>query len=213
MDLNGALAKIEIAGRSLSGQICQKSGQLIEYPTLGLGTGRQIMNRFITRRNFIKGGAVLGASTIMGAGSTGLMEKLALAAGMPDIASVKGADYFQNAIKAVELLGGMGKFVPKQSKVGLLINSPWDHPGSFVKPEITLAVIHMCFAAGAKEIGVFKSLSGSYWRRSPLAQKYRDEIDSLQSVGGWFLGGYADVAIPQGRSLKKAEVAEGLLEC
>ena len=37
----------------------------------------------------------------------------------------------------------MEKFVPKQSRVGLLVNSPWKFPGSYVNPEITLAVGRM----------------------------------------------------------------------
>jgi hypothetical protein len=65
------------------------------------------------------------------------MQKHAFAEGNVDIAAVKGDDYFKNTIKAVEILGGMSKFVSKQSKVGLLINSPWEHPGSYVRPEIT----------------------------------------------------------------------------
>jgi uncharacterized protein (DUF362 family) len=137
------------------------------------------------------------------------MQKLAFAEGNVDIASVKGADYFLNTIKAVEILGGMGKFVSKQAKVGLLINSPWEHPGSYVRPEITLAVVQMCRDAGAKEIGVFKSLGNSYWRRSALSEKFRDEVKNIRSLEG----GYTEVSIPRGRSLKKAEVARGLLDC
>ena len=87
---------------------------------------------------------------------------------------------FSNTIKAVELLGGMGKFVAKQSKVGLLINSPWDNPGSYVRPDITLAVIRMCREAGAKEIGVFKDIGSGYWKRSSLAEKFRDEIQGIR---------------------------------
>jgi uncharacterized protein (DUF362 family) len=137
------------------------------------------------------------------------MHKFAFAEGKADIAAVKGEDYFKNTIKAVEILGGMGKFVSKQSKVGLLINSPWEHPGSYVRPEITLAVIQMCRDAGAKEIGVFKSLGSSYWRRSVLSEKFRDEVKGIRSLEG----GYTEVSIPNGRSLKKAEIAKGLLDC
>ena len=139
----------------------------------------------------------------------GGMQKHAIADAPVDIAAVKSADYFNGAIKAVEALGGMSRFVSKQSRVGLLINSPWNHPGSFVKPEIALAVIRMCLEAGAKEVGVFKSLSNSYWRRSPLSQKLRDEVQSVQSWGG----DYREVALPRGRSLKKAEIARRLLDC
>jgi uncharacterized protein (DUF362 family) len=167
------------------------------------------MSESITRRSFIKGSTVLGAASILGGNAIGWMQKLAFAEGNVDIASVKGADYFLNTIKAVEILGGMGKFVSKQAKVGLLINSPWEHPGSYVRPEITLAVVQMCRDAGAKEIGVFKSLGNSYWRRSALSEKFRDEVKNIRSLEG----GYTEVSIPRGRSLKKAEVARGLLDC
>jgi uncharacterized protein (DUF362 family) len=167
------------------------------------------MSKSITRRSFIKGSTVLGASSILGGSVVGWAQKLAFAEGKVEIASVKGADYFKSTIKAVEILGGMGKFVPKQSKVGLLINSPWEHPGSYVKPEITLAVIQMCRDAGAKEIGVFKSLGDAYWRRSALSAKFPDEVKSIRSLERE----YTEVSIPRGRALKKAEIAKGLLDC
>lgn len=167
-------------------------------------------NRFsFNRREFLKRSAVLGASSILGASTVGWMHKLAFAEAKVDIAAAKGSDYFKNAIKAVEILGGMSKFVSKQSKVGLFINSPWKNPGSYVKPEITLAVIQMCLDAGAKEIGVFKDLSNSYWRRSALSERFRDEIKGIRYLGGE----YTEVAVPQGRSLKKAQIAKGLLDC
>jgi uncharacterized protein (DUF362 family) len=167
------------------------------------------MTESITRRSFIKGTTALGVSTMLGGVAVGWMEKPAFAEGKCDIAAVKGADYFKNTIKAVEILGGMGKFVSKQSKVGLLINSPWDHPGTYVNPEVTLAVIQMCREAGAKEIGVFKSLGSGYWRRSALSEKFRDEVKGLQSLEGK----YTEVPVPRGRVLKKTEIAKGLLDC
>ncbi len=167
------------------------------------------MPESITRRSFLKGSTVLGVSSILGGSALGWMQKLAFAEGKVDIAAVKGDDYFNNTIKAVEILGGMGKFVSKQSKVGLLINSPWEHPGSYVRPEITLAVIQMCRDAGAKEIGVFKNLGNAYWRRSVLSEKFSDEVKRIRSLEG----GYTEVSIPQGRTLKKAEIAKGLLDC
>lgn len=163
----------------------------------------------ITRRSFIKGSTALGVTSILGGSIDGWLHPPAFAATDIDIAAVRGADYFQNTIKAVELLGGMGKFVPRHAKVGLLINSPGDNPGSYVKPDITLAVIRMCREAGAKEIAVFKSLSNSYWRRSALSENFRDEIQSITSLEG----NYTEVSIPGGRSLKKADVAKGLMDC
>lgn len=166
------------------------------------------MTDSITRRSFIKGSTALGVTSILGGSIDGWIHKTAFAATDIDIAAVQGADYFQNTIKAVELLGGMGKFVSKQAKVGLLINSPWDNPGSYVRPDIVLAVLRMCREAGAKEIGVFKDLGSGYWKRSAVADKFRDEIQGIASIGG----DYTEVAIARGRSLKKADVAKPLLD-
>ncbi len=163
------------------------------------------MSESISRRSFIKSGALLGASTILGSGTMGL----AFADVNVDIAAVKGTDYFGNTIKAVEILGGMPKFVSKQSSVGLLINSPWKYPGSYVNPEIALAVIRMCLDAGAREIWVFKSLDDSYWSRSARTEKSHDEAKVIRFRGDELV----NVSIPQGRSLKKAEIAKGLLNC
>lgn len=163
----------------------------------------------ISRRSFIKGSTALGVSALLAGSAIGWMPKPSFAQTGVDIAAVKGLDYFENTVKAVETLGGMGAFVSNQSRVGLLINSPWRHPGSFVAPEITLAVVRMCLDAGAKEIGVFKGLGSAYWVRSPLSEKFRDEIGNIQEIGG----NYAEVRIPDGRSLKKAKIARGLLDC
>jgi hypothetical protein len=93
------------------------------------GNGRPFASEPISRRSFIKRSAVLGASSILAGSAVGWMPKLAFAEAKADITAVKGANYFQNTIKAVELLGGMGKFVSKQSKVGLLINFRYAEDG------------------------------------------------------------------------------------
>jgi uncharacterized protein (DUF362 family) len=146
---------------------------------------------------------------MLAGGGARLLPAAAHAAEVIDIAAVQGDDCVQSTIRAVELLGGMGKFVSRQATVGLLINSPWDHPGSYVRPEITLAVIRMCREAGAKEIGVFKTLGDGYWRRSALAERYRDDIQGLTFLGG----NHREVPLPAGRLLKKADIARGLMDC
>lgn len=163
----------------------------------------------ISRRTFIKGGTVLGVSSLLAGGSFGLLPELAFAEAAADIAAVRSPDYYRNTIRCVESLGGMKRFVPKQSSVGLLINSPWRHPGSYVTPEITLAVIRMCLDAGAKEIGVLQSIGTTYWGRSPLSGRFQDETENIRYIGG----NYVEISIPQGLSLKKAEIARGFMDC
>jgi uncharacterized protein (DUF362 family) len=167
------------------------------------------MSDSINRRKFIKQGIVLGASIIFANNTFGLLDNLAHAATPSELAAVTGSDYYKNTIEAVNLLGGIQKYVPKNSTVGLLINSSIRHPGSFVKPEITLAVIHMCLEAGAKEIGMIKRLEPSYWKTGGKTHQAGDEVQELRNMSG----NYREVAIPGGKSLKSAEVAIDLLDC
>lgn len=182
------------------------TSKILQHPSCKSG---RFTTTPISRRSFIKGSTALGISSLLAGSAIGWMPKPSFAQTGIDIAAVKGSDYFENTIKAVETLGGISEFVSNQSRVGLLINSPWRHPGSYVAPEITLAVVRMCLDAGAKEIGVFKGIGRVYWRRNPLSEKYRDEIGNIKDIGG----NYAEVPIPHGRSLKKAEIARGLLDC
>ncbi len=167
------------------------------------------MSDSISRRNFIKGSTVLGASSLLIGSPLKWMQGAAYAESDLDIAVANGGNVFNNTMAAVRQLGGMDKFVNGQTRVGLLINSSWRHPGSYVNPDIALAVVRMCHDAGAKEVGVFKDSGGSYWRRSALHGTFADEIGELKSYGGNSI----KVQIPKGVSLKDASVARQLLEC
>jgi uncharacterized protein (DUF362 family) len=127
----------------------------------------------------------------------------------PDLVSVKGQDLFSNTTKAVEELGGMKTFVSRGDRVGLLVNSPFRNLGTSVHPDITLAVIQMCYDAGAKEIHYLKDPHKSYWEKTSLAVKYALEIKSLRYESG----DHVKVDIPRGVSLKDAKVNKEFLKC
>jgi len=73
---------------------------------------------------------------------------------LPVVSSVEGPDYFNSTLKAVDLLGGMGRFVKPGSTVGLLANVPgWlKVPGTYARTEVVLATAKMAADAGAKKI-------------------------------------------------------------
>jgi uncharacterized protein (DUF362 family) len=125
-----------------------------------------------------------------------------------DISAVSGTEYFNNTMKAVELLGGIVKFVPKGSMVGMLVNSPWDRPGTYTNPDIVLAVMRMCLDAGAKEIYSIEDASKSYWKRSALYKKFESEVNEIKSNSD-----KKTVAIVKGKALKQADISKILLEC
>lgn len=164
------------------------------------------------RRSFLKTGALIGAGSLFtknafanllsGPGAIFAAEKI-------DISVVQGSDYYKSTIKAVEMLGGMKKFVPKGSTIGLLVNSRYNKPGTYVKPEITLAVINMCFDAGAKEIISLENVTGEYWDLSSLSKQHSDRIKKIKQAGNNF----TNVKIEKGVALKEAEVEKAFLDC
>ncbi|MFO7889722.1 MAG: DUF362 domain-containing protein [bacterium] len=165
------------------------------------------------RRDFLRKSIAAGAASVAGAA---FLPKIAISKSgsvipgiTPDLAVVTGTDYFNNTVKAVNALGGMKNFVSRNAKVGLLINSPWKNPGTYTNPDIALAVVEMCFKAGTKEIYSIEDAAGSYWKRSSLVEKFKDEVASIKPSGGK----NAKIEIPEGKKLKKADVSRALLEC
>lgn len=171
------------------------------------------MSQKINRRSFIKKTAAVGASSLIGSNMIshlmGSASIFAFENEKINIAAVKGEDYFNNTIKAVDLLGGMKNFVSKGSTIGILANSPWKNPGSYTIPEVVLAVIQMCYDAGANEIISIENVSSSYWDRSELSKKFSDEIKSLKPAGK----NHVKFEIQKGKSLKEAHVQKALLDC
>ncbi len=168
------------------------------------------MNEIMPRREFIRRAAGLGAA-LTGAV---LLPRLAAAAGpgeAADLAVVEGADYFAAALKAVDLLGGMRRFVPSGARVGILLNAPrwWTKPGSFTSPEVGLAVVKLCADAGAREVVTIMDPPGGYWGRPSRAAGLAKELALVKPNGGQWV----EVAIDRGRSLKRAEVNKALLDC
>ena len=141
----------------------------------------------ISRRSFLKKSLLIGAATMCSGRIINCLPgydlDFASATGPVDLSIVKGRDYFQNTIDAVEGLGGMKRFVARNTNVGLLVNSPFKNYGARVRPEVVLAVVKMCREAGAREISLLKDWAKGYWQTSKLAAEYADEIKSLKT--GW----------------------------
>jgi uncharacterized protein (DUF362 family) len=124
----------------------------------------------IKRRDFIKKGAQAGlALAAVGQLKAGTGIASAVAGGKAaDVGVGIGEDYGKAATKAVDLLGGIGKFVPKGARVALLPNVQSRHPGSYTKPEILRAVIGLCKKAGAKEINCLSWQTVKQWEDTGL---------------------------------------------
>jgi uncharacterized protein (DUF362 family) len=176
------------------------------------------------RRDFLHRSATLGAAAFAGASlipsllaepasnppaqPSATLEPPGTSA--PDIAVVESLDTFAATLRAIELAGGISRFVKPGAKVGLLINAPnwWRKPGSFTSPDVTLAVLQLCLDAGAAEITYIIDPADDYWTRTALAAKY----PKLTAAGRKNPGEWSEVEIPRGVSLKKAKVNRAYLD-
>jgi uncharacterized protein (DUF362 family) len=161
------------------------------------------MSEKITRRSFIKKSATIGVSSVL---SSAIIPNLSLSDGAIDIAVVKGQNNFESTKKALELLGGMGKFVPKNSTVALLPNPQSNNPGTFTKPEIVRAAIQMCKAAGAKEISCIGWLSARHWINTGMKKVIDAEEVNLEITDLRDESLFKPVPVPQGVALKEARI-------
>lgn len=128
-----------------------------------------------------------------------------------EISVVAGSDYLENTIKAVNLLGGMEKFVPKNSRVAILPNTQSRHPGTYTKPEIIRAVIRMCKEAGAKEVNCLSWLSTKAWEATGLGKAVKEEGTNLKIVAREE-SLFKTISIPKGKALKEAKIMRELFE-
>ena len=142
------------------------------------------MARQISRRSFLRYSAVTGSSLFALDTLGALLTRppgSSIRMNPAELAVVSGSNYYNATVRAVELLGGMKRFVPPGARVGLLVNSRFTKPGTYVKPQITLAVIAMCHQAGALQIVSLEDTPARYWRRVTLSPEHREYVDHIQS--------------------------------
>jgi len=167
-----------------------------------------LMSRTIGRRDFIKtsagAGLTLAVGKALGAASGGAAKAKAsvVAVGISD-------DFGQAAVKAVELLGGMKKFVKKGAKVALLPNVQSRHPGSFTKPEILRAVIRLCKKAGAAEVNCLSWQTVKQWDDTGLKAVIESEEAGLM-IFERDEALFKPVPVPGGVALKEARILAAL---
>jgi uncharacterized protein (DUF362 family) len=160
----------------------------------------------IGRREFFKTGAQAGLTLALG-------RKLLAVSGaaLVDVAVGIGPDYEKATMKAVELLGGIRKFVPKDGKVALLPNVQSRHPGSFTKPEILRAVIRLCKKAGAKEIDCLSWQTMKQWEDTGLKAVIDEEGAGLK-IFEKDESLFKPVPVPDGKALTEARVLADLYD-
>ncbi|OGS18092.1 MAG: hypothetical protein A3J83_05565 [Elusimicrobia bacterium RIFOXYA2_FULL_40_6] len=134
----------------------------------------------------------------------------------PDIAVVVSNDPEKNTRKAVELLGGMKKFVKQGDVVVVKPNIGWDRKPEFganTNPVVVATLVKLAYEAGAKKVKVFDRSCDNARRcyaSSGIEKAARDagaEVKFIEDSTN-----YVDTVI-NGVSLKNWPVSKDILEC
>ncbi len=174
------------------------------------------MDRKLNRRDFLKRTAGTGAAALIGGGlawprNGAGYSRLGLSE-FPDIAVVQGQDYLANTRRAVDLVGGIARFVPKGGRVAILPNSQSAHPGTFTGPDIVRAVVRMCKDAGAREVNCLSWLPEKNWTATGLAGVLMEEGAVLKIVDPKDEALFKPIALPKGKVLREAMIMKELFE-
>jgi len=167
------------------------------------------MSKKINRRDFIKTSTAIGVGAAL---SGEFSPDVVFGDEAADIGVAKGEDYFENTKKAVELVGGIKKYVPENSKVAILPNVQSNNPGTFTKPEIVRAAIQMCKEAGAKKISCLSWLKESYWEKSGLKKVIDSEEIDLIITDMKDESLFEPVPVPKGVGLKEARIMKSFFD-
>ncbi|MCX6257205.1 MAG: DUF362 domain-containing protein [Bacteroidia bacterium] len=173
------------------------------------------------RRDFFKksiGAGVAGGLTFMiGSSSSKLLGNSFLMNDPAyDLVAVKGGEPDLMFDKAIESLGGMGKFVKKGQTVVVKPNMGWDvapEMAANTNPKLIGRIVKLCYNAGAKKVMVFDNTCDQWqkcYKNSGIEKAAKDA--GAEVVPGNAESYYHEVEIKNGKNLKKAKVHELILE-
>ncbi|MEG1543967.1 MAG: DUF362 domain-containing protein [Tannerellaceae bacterium] len=134
----------------------------------------------------------------------------------PDLVAVMGGEPEVMLGKALEVLGGIEKYVKKGQKVVIKPNIGWDRTPELAgntNPKLIKALVERCLKAGAEKVTVFDHTCDNWQKCYETSQ-----IEAaVKEAGGIMMPGndekyFQEVSLPQGVNLKKAKIHEALIE-
>ncbi len=160
----------------------------------------------ITRRDFIKGTTLTTLGLALGASSFDLVSAFAQESSeLPELAVVNNGSPAELTKKAVELIGGMKRFVNKGDVVVVKPNIGWDRNpehAATTNPEVVAEVIRLCFEAGAKKVKVFDRPCNTASRCYDRSGIKKAASDSGAEVSYVVDSGFVKTGLPEGIELK-----------
>jgi uncharacterized protein (DUF362 family) len=170
------------------------------------------------RRDFLRTSVVAGAALSLNFDGlqAALTSKATVVEAAPDLIAVMGGEPEAMLDKALEALGGIGKYIKKGQKVVIKPNIGWDRTPELAgntNPLLIKALVKRCLSAGASKVTVFDHTCDDWLK----CYKSSGIEAAVKEAGGVVLPGndekyYKSVTIPGGVKIKEAKIHEALLE-
>lgn len=170
------------------------------------------------RRDFLKTSVVAGVALSLNFEGlqAALSSNTVAVEQAPDLVAVMGGEPAVMLDKALEALGGIGKYIKKGQKVVIKPNIGWDRTPELAgntNPELIKALVKKCFEAGAEKVTVFDHTCDN-WQK---CYETSGIASAVKEAGGIIMPGndekyFKEVDIPDGVTLKKAKIHESLIE-
>ncbi len=134
-----------------------------------------------------------------------------------DLVAVMGGEPEEMFRKAMDELGGIGRFVKAGQKVVVKPNIGWDKSPELAgntNPKLVTEIIRQCFDAGAKEVVVFDHTCDDWikcYKNSGIEEAAK--AAGAKVVPAHEESYYREVELPQARNLKKAKIHQAILDC
>jgi uncharacterized protein (DUF362 family) len=171
------------------------------------------------RRKFLKTLAITGAAAmidfsplkkLLAQGTTGVTKS-------DDLVAVMGGEPDAMPRRALQELGGIGKFVKAGQRVVLKPNIGWDRApemGANTNPLLVATMVKLCLEAGAREVQVFDHTCDD-WIKTYANSGIKEAVEK---AGGKMLPAntenyYVDYPLPNGVRLKNIKLHRAIAEC
>jgi uncharacterized protein (DUF362 family) len=170
------------------------------------------------RRDFLRASVAgsLAVSLDFGGLKSALASNAVTVEAAPDLVAVMGGEPEVMLDRALEAIGGIGKFIKKGQKVVIKPNIGWDRTPELAgntNPLLIKALVKRCLGAGASKVTVFDHTCDDWLK----CYKSSGIEAAAKEAGAIVLPGndekyYRNVAIPGGVKIREAKIHEAILE-
>lgn len=174
----------------------------------------------MNRKEFVK--SLMLTGTALTAGTFGSLEVITQAAdenAPADLVAVMDGEPDVMFQKALEALGGIGRFVKKGQKIVIKPNIGWDKTPEMAadtNPILIGEMVKTILAAGAAEVVVFDStcdLWTNTYKNSGIEKAVKDAGGKMANGDPHAEGNFETVKLPRGVKLKEVQMHKAILAC